>query len=271
MRMPMAQLKLITMILIYTLLGIIILIFTLLYFYQEKLIFYPEKIPPDYKYIFDNDFIEINYKIDKKTTLNALLFKADNSKGLVFYLHGNAGNLISWGHIAPQFIDNNYDLLIIDYRGYGKSTGKLSEKTLFSDGQFIYNQIKKDYKEDNIIIYGRSIGTGIATYLASNNKPKQLILEAPSYNMIDLAKKFYPWFPKFLIRYPLRTDRYIKNVDCPIFIFHGTIDNIIYYKSSLKLKQFFKDTDKLFLIKGGNHNDLSFFESYNYHLNEILK
>ncbi len=255
---------------LYILIGIIILILTLIYFFQEKLIFYPEKIPTDYQYQFVNDFIETNYKIDKKTTLNAILFRAESSKGLVFYLHGNAGNLISWGQIAPQFIDNHYDLLIIDYSGYGKSTGKLSEKSLFSDGQFIYDQIKKDYKEDNIVIYGRSIGTGIATHLASNNKPKQLILESPFYNMIDLAKSIYPWLPKFLIRYPLRTDRYIKNVECPIALFHGTNDEIINYKSSLKLEEFLKDTDRLFLIKGGHHNDLSSFESYHYHLGEIL-
>ncbi len=80
---------------LYILSGIIILIFFLIYFFQEKLIFYPEKIPPDYKYQFDSDFVEITYKIDKKTTLNAILFRAASSKGLVFYLHGNAGNLIS--------------------------------------------------------------------------------------------------------------------------------------------------------------------------------
>lgn len=122
------------------LIGIIMILINSL---QEKLIFFPEKIPSNYKYefAFTDKFKEINYKPDKGVLINSLLFKSDKPKGLIFYLHGNAGSLKSWGNVAESFLKMNYDVLIIDYRGYGKSTGKISEKALYSDSIYIYNKI----------------------------------------------------------------------------------------------------------------------------------
>lgn len=232
--------------------------------------FFPEKLPHDFEYNYDICFEELNYKIDEETTINALLFKADTSKGLIYYLHGNAGSLNGWGNVAYQFVDLGYDVLITDYRGFGKSSGKISEAALLSDAGFIYHIIKDQYAEKNIVIYGRSLGTGLAAFIAAENKPKLIILESPYYSVIDLAKNLYPWLPSFLVRYPVRTNEYLKKVNCPVYLFHGTNDRIVKYGSSERLKELNQNI-KLFTIQGGGHNNLEMFEEYHINLKRILE
>ena len=156
--------------------GLYIIIVGVLYFFQEKLIFFPEKLDKNYKFEFGQQFEELNIKTTDEKLLNGLLFKADSSKGLIFYLHGNAGSLSTWGEVAKTYTDLNYDVFIIDYRSYGKSEGQINGQTqLFEDNQIAYNELKKRYSEDKIIVLGYSIGTGLASKLASTNNPKLLI------------------------------------------------------------------------------------------------
>ena len=120
-----------------------------LYFVQEKLIFFPEKLEKEYKFGFNETFEELNFKTGDNVLLNGILFKADTSKGLIFYLHGNAGSLKSWGEIARTYTDLNYDLFMLDYRGYGKSEGAISSQDqLFRDIQTVYDNLKTKYDEN---------------------------------------------------------------------------------------------------------------------------
>jgi uncharacterized protein len=238
---------------------------------QEKLIFYPEKLPADYLFKFAAPFQEINIRVDKKTTINGLLFKAESSKGLVFYLHGNAGSNRSWGEIADVYLANHYDFFIVDYRGYGKSQGKIeSEKQFLNDVTLAYDSMKKLYAEKDIVIIGYSIGTGSAAYLASTQNPGLLILKAPYYNLPDLAKHYLPIVPKVLIHYKFRTDQFIQKVKCPIVIFHGDADEIIYTGSSYKLQKLFKPGDRLIILKGQTHNGINYNSDYLRELKNIL-
>jgi alpha-beta hydrolase superfamily lysophospholipase len=238
---------------------------------QERIIFYPEKLPKDYKFFFAQKFEEIAIQVDKKTSLNGVLFSAENSKGLVFYLHGNAGSNRSWGEIADVYLENGYSFFILDYRGYGKSEGKItSEKQLFNDIQIAYDVIKKRFPEERIIIIGYSIGTGPATWLASKNKSKLLILKAPYYNLPYLAHQYIKIIPSFLIRYKFRTDKYIQNVKCPVIIFHGNKDEIINTESSYKLQKLFKPQDSLIILKGQFHNGINDNIEYKRELKKIL-
>ena len=161
----------------------------------------------------------------------------------------------------------------MDYRTYGKSTGKLSENALYHDAQFCYDYLTERYPEDEITIYGRSLGTGIATYIASKHHPKQLILETPYYSMVDVAKKRFPIIPvKQLIRYELPTYKFIKKVKCPITMFHGTNDRVISLKSAEKLySSVTNDKITFTIIEGGNHNNLVGFEAYHKGIDEVLK
>jgi len=196
------------------------------YFLQEKLIFFPEKLSKDHQYSFSQRFEEINYKVEEGVEINALHFKTDNPKGVVFYSHGNAGSLRSWGMIADTFLSLQYDLLIYDYRSYGKSGGKMSEAKLYNDVEFIYCELLKQYEEENIVVYGRSIGSGVASHVASSHHPALLILESPYFNLPDLVHNMMPFVPKSFVRYELRNDIHIQKVSCPVLVFHGIKDEI---------------------------------------------
>ena len=242
----------------------------LLYLLQEHVIFFPQKLNPDFQYQFNNEFSEVNFEVEEGVYVNALHFKVKNPKGVVFYSHGNAGNLNGWGWIADDFLAHNYNVLIYDYRSYGKSNGKLSEQNLYHDADFIYRELLKTFDEQQVIVYGRSIGTGVATYVALKQNPARLILESPYYNMPDLVKNIIPVIPGFLLRYKFRSDKMIGEVKCPVLIFHGTDDEVIYYGSSLKLEKHFKSSDRLVTIEGGNHNNLDSFDIYHQELAVIM-
>jgi len=210
--------------------------------------------------------------MDEKATINALHFKAADPKGVVLYFHGNAGSLNNWGYVAPDFLSNGYDLFIIDYRTYGKSTGKLNEKALLGDADSLYRFLLKQYPEDQIIVYGRSLGTGIAVKLAQDHSPKMLVLESPYYNFLTLARHHFPFLPNALIlRYRFRTNKWIVHVKCPIYLFHGTDDGIIPYDSSTRLMELIGDKGTLFSVNGGGHNNLSQFREYHDALGKILQ
>ena len=239
---------------------------------QEKMLFYPDKLPDNYRFTFESKFQEYNFKVDDNTHLNGLLFQSNSSKGLIFYLHGNAGCIDSWGNCADVYTTNNYDFFILDYRGYGKSQGKISsEKQLYKDIQIVYDSLKTHYNEKDIIIIGYSIGTGLAAHLASTNNPKMLILQAPYFNLPDLAHKYIKIIPSFLIRYKFKTNEYITKVKCPITIFHGNQDEIIYTESSYKLKELFKQGDRLIILEGQKHNGINDNEQFKEELKTILK
>jgi pimeloyl-ACP methyl ester carboxylesterase len=254
------------------LLIIYIVVCGLLYFLQEKLIFITDRLDKDYKFSFNQNFEEINIKTNDNLFLNGILFKADSSKGVILYLHGNAGSLRSWGKIAKTYTDLRYDLFMLDYRGYGKSEGDInSQEQLFSDIQTVYDNLKKKYEENKIIVLGYSLGTGLATKLASSNKPKLLILQAPYYSLTDLMQHKFLIVPTFILKYKLETNKYIQDCKMPIVIFHGDKDEVIYYNSSNKLKKLLKPNDRLFILSGQGHSGMSDNPEYLFDLKKILQ
>jgi pimeloyl-ACP methyl ester carboxylesterase len=247
------------------------LICILLYLFQEKLIFFPQKLTPDYRFGFNQPFEELNITTSDKTQLHGLLFKADSSKGLVFYLHGNAGALDSWGEVAQTYTGLNYDVFLLDYRGYGKSNGAISsQKQLFEDIQTVYDTLKNRYEENRIVVLGYSIGTGPASHVASTNNPSLLILQAPYYSLTDMMRHSYPIIPTFILKYKFETNNYLKACKSPVVIFHGNQDEVIYYGSSLKLQSCFKQHDTLITLEGQSHNGITDNPFYQAELKRIL-
>ena len=243
----------------------------LLYVFQKNLIFFPQKLDKDYVFQFENPFEEITIETEDHVKLNGVLFKADSSKGLIFYLHGNAGSLDSWGYISPSYTLMKYDLFILDYRGYGKSEGVItSEKQFYSDVQKAYDVLKSRYDEKDIIVLGYSIGTAAAARLATQNNPRMLILQAPFYSLIDVSQHIYPFVPSALLNYKFKTYQYVSDTKVPITIFHGNQDEVIYYGSSLKLKQHLKPVDTLITLENQGHNGMSYNRQYRLALEQRL-
>ena len=257
---------------IYFFVGLYILVCILLYFFQTRLIFFPEKLSQDQVLHFEGDFEERYFQVDENKTIHALHFYNKNPKGVILYFHGNAGSLKDWGHVAPDFVKLGYDVLISDFRGYGKSTGEISEQGFYDDAQMLYDFLLTKYQSDKIIIYGRSLGTGVAVDLASKNNSQQLILETPFMNFADLAQSKFKIFPvKLLLQYHFESDKKIRKVDCPIHIFHGTQDELIPYQHALELASLLNKETALTTIPNGNHNNLPTHSIYWDKLKLLLK
>ena len=159
----------------------------------------------------------------------------------------------------------------MDYRGFGKSEGKInSQDQLFQDVQTVYDEMKKKYDESKIIVLGYSIGTGLATKIASANRPKLLILQAPYFSLTDMMKHTYPIVPTFLLKYKFETNKFIKDCKMPIIIFHGKEDEVIYYNSSIKLRDIIKQTDLLITLNGQGHNGMTDNVEYRTDIKRIL-
>ena len=236
----------------------------LLYAFQENIIFLDDELPKDYAFDFDTRFEEVDLKTEDGANLNAIHFKADSAKGLILYFHGNQGNLTRWGNIAEEFAALQYDVVVMDYRGYGKSRGPRSMEAMLNDAEEFYQYALKYFREDQITLYGRSLGTGLASWLAGKHRPQRLILETPYYSLAAVARRYYPIYPSQLaLRYNFESFKYLKSASCPVFIFHGTEDEVVPYAQG---KQLFESLPvgkgKLITIEEGQHKNLSGFESY---------
>ncbi len=264
-------------VLIWTFLTLIILagliagILLTFYLLQEKIIFSPIQLDQDYKYPFKEDFEERFYEVEPGVKLNCLHFKAKQSKGLIFYVHGNADNLRYWGDFARFFLDLNYDVFMYDFRSFGKSEGKINgERNMQRDAKRLYEIMLKEYEESKVIIYGFSLGTGIASRLASKQHPRMLILEAPYYNFISLANYHKSYLPTtWISKYRFKTNRYLKNVTVPIHIFHGTADKKVPYFLGERLKGT-NDSIQFYTVEGATHNEMQDMELFQVKMKELL-
>ncbi len=254
------------------LLLIYVVVSVLLYYLQDYFLFKPEKLPADFQFYYENQEVdEYNIETRDGAILNGLHFKVEDSKGVVLYLKGNSKSIKGWGKFAVDFTRNGYDVVMMDYRGFGKSTGRRNQKALKRDLQVVYNKLKEHVAEKHIILYGRSLGSGLATKIASVNNPRMLVLDAPYYSLTKVTSRYMPFMPlSWLIKYPLPTYKWIKYVQCPIHIIHGTDDKLIPYKTSVKLSKIKPKLTQLYTVIGGGHKNLNNFESYHKMLSEIL-
>ncbi|PWH84516.1 alpha/beta hydrolase [Algibacter marinivivus] len=252
---------------------IYLMVASALYFFQEKLLFLPTTLEQDYQYQFSYPFEELFFKTEEDVVINAIHFKIEKPKGVILFFHGNAGDLSRWGILAEYFVEKQYDVLVMDYRTYGKSKGKLSEEVLYYDAQYCYDYLKDRYNENEIIIYGRSLGSGIATNITSKNNPRQLILETPYYSILDVARSRFPLFPvKQLLKYKMLSYQFLKDINCPILMLHGTEDQVVPYDSAKKLFEASPKNQTTFItIEGGHHGNLNTFDIYHRHINQVLK
>ena len=241
------------------------------YFFQDYFFFRPEMLPKNFEYRYPFPFTEHTFEMEDGGVINALQFKVPNSQGVVFYLKGNSRSLKGWGKFAKDFVSKGYDFFMIDYRGFGKSKGRRTESILLNDAQTVYKWLSKEYPEEQIVVYGRSLGSGIGARLASWNDPRMLILDSPYFSFYHQIRQYGWWLPlRYLLRYQLRTDQFIKKVTCPIYIIHGNKDRLISYAQGKRLHEISADRSTLITIDGGGHNNLPNFPEYHEHLYDIL-
>ena len=231
------------------------LILVFLYFYQRNLLYHPN----ENNYSEDKISVDIE-KVRIKTLDNIELIGWYHEKNLkdfktLIFFHGNAGSLENRIHKLNHFQDMNINFLIIAWRGFSGNKGNPSEQGLYEDGKSAIDWlIKKGVSEKNLILYGESLGTGVATHLAQNKNFAGVILETPFTSMIDAAKKFYPYIPvKMLLKDKFENYKKIKNIDSPILIMHGEADQLVPFSMGKKIYEIANEPKYSYFTKYDNH------------------
>ena len=247
----------------------------LVYFLQERFVFQPYRLPPGHQFFFNTGgWQEVWLEADDGTQLNALLFRAplkEKRKGVILYLHGNQGNLQRWAKHQGAFTRLGYDFFAIDYRGYGKSSGRPSESGLYADGEAAYQWLLDRYPEEAIIVYGRSLGSGVASWLATRRQPRLVILETPFDNMPNVVRAISRLpIPDAFFRLSFPNDCHLQQLNCPAVVFAGTRDRIVEYRLSQRLRPLLAGPEAFITIDGAGHRNLDTFPKYHYQLEQVL-
>jgi len=259
--------------------GIVIIAFYLvislmLLNFQEQLIFRSQTLPQNHVFTSSISYEELFLKASDGAILNGLHYKQENPKGVLIYFHGNAQTLEYWGKWAEELSKRyQYDVVVMDYRGYGKSTGKRSFDAMLADGMLFYNYCKTKFSEDQITIFGRSLGGAFATHVTAKTNAKRLVLESTFTNVYDIASKRFWFLPlKWLLKYPFQNDTNIQEITMPTFIIHGTEDDVVPYEHGKTLhEKSGSGSKKLFTIQDGLHNNLVQYPAYFRALDEVFK
>ncbi len=242
--------------------------------FQSKIIFFPETLPESHQFYLSANEEEVFIETPDGERLNGIWSTVENRKGLVLYFHGNAGSLDGWKGVARDFNRLNYEVLIIDYRGYGKSTGTITEDGLYTDAQAAWDfALARGIAASDIVIYGRSIGTGPASELALRVKDaRALVHETPFTSLLDIANSIYPFLlPKLTLRFHFENDKKLPQLTMPMLLIHGTQDEVIPLSHSKELHELLKGRASLAIIEGGTHNDLGAFPAYEQALGDFLR
>ena len=260
------------LLLIYGVVGIV------LYHTQRYILWHPDPVPASTVYNFNGQpHVELNVPYDKETNLNLVEFRAVDrpadspAKGVVLVFHGNRGNVEHHSVAAPEFTRQGYECWIWDYPGFGKSTGDFTEQKLYDYALVLYKLARSRWPPSKIILYGQSMGTGIAAELGDIRDCRMLILTAPYYSLESLAWRRVPVYPwGRMIHYHFPTFLHLPNVTAPVIIFHGTEDDVVPYSNASRLKPLLKKGDEFITIEGAGHHDLFQYPLFHKKLDSLL-
>jgi uncharacterized protein len=233
----------------------------LMWWGQESLLFHPQPLPASHRFQSGADVHETWVAVPG-ARLHALHLRLPAPDGVVFFLHGNAGNLQGWFSDAHFYRRANFDLFMIDYRGFGKSSGRIeSQAQLQADVMAAWQQVAPTYAGRKRVVLGQSLGSGLAASLSSQVQPELTVLVSPYESMVALAREHYPWVPSALLRYPLRTDQVLPQVRGPVLLLHGSQDTLIPADHSRALQRLAPHAQLLIVPEAG-HNDIAGFALY---------
>ncbi|MBK6006790.1 alpha/beta fold hydrolase [Ramlibacter ginsenosidimutans] len=234
-----------------------------LYFRQERLLFEPAPLPLDEPICDDEDTREFFVEVPGARLSVAQLMRP-NPRGVFFFLHGNSGNLKKWFVELDAFRQANFDVVMLDYRGFGKSSGQIeSEEQLRSDVVAVWHQLAPMYEGKRVVISGQSLGTGLAAGLAAQlssegHAPDLTLLVSPYSSMKVLAAELYPWVPLQVLRYPLHTLEHAAKLLGPVMLIHGEKDELIPIRHSETLVKSMRSA-QLLRVDGAGHSDVHQF------------
>ena len=252
--------------------SIYVMVLILLFIFQRNLMYHPD----ENNYFGDRLEVDIEkVYINTSDNLNLLgwFHKKDLKKfKTIVYFHGNAGKLENRIHKLNHFKDMNVNFLILAWRGFSGNEGKPSEQGLYVDGSSAITWLKNlGLNEEDVILYGESLGTGIATHLAQKNNYAGLVLETPFTSMVEAAKNFYPYIPVgLLLRDKYKNDQKIKNINIPVLVMHGEADQIVPFWMGKKIYEIANQPKYSYFTKYDDHM-MEYDEKLVLALNDFIK
>lgn len=240
-----------------TLVGAYAAFTALVYFFQSNFVYYPDRQLVATPKQFGFDYEAVSFTTTDGLTLSGWYVPAERARGSILFFHGNAGN-ISHRMLSIQVFNRlRFNIFIFDYRGYGESEGRPDEVGTYRDAEAAWHYLVRQRNLDpsTIVVFGRSLGAAIASYLAAKHTPRALIVESAFTSVPDLAARFYPFIPvRWLTRFHYATKDHLKKVDCPILVVHSQEDDIVPFAHGHALFEAARPP-KEFLGMNGSHND----------------
>lgn len=237
-----------------------------LWFWQERLLFEPDPLALDQAISPDADVHETF--IDRPgARLSVAQLKLPHPRGVVFFLHGNSGNLKKWLVDLDAFRELNFDVVMFDYRGFGKSSGQIeSEEQLRADVRAVWAEFSQRYEGKRVVISGQSLGTGLAAGLsaelcAAGRAPDLTLMVSAYSSMQALANELYPWVPRQVLRYPLATLEHACRLTGKLMLIHGDKDELIGLHHSEALRKVAPQA-QFHCVEGAGHSDMHQFPSF---------
>ena len=231
-----------------------------LFFYQPNLLYFPDmptrqiQATPEAAGL---DFDPVTLTTSDNEQLHAWFVPADPERGTLLFFHGNAGNISHRLDSIRQFRALGLSVLIFDYRGFGQSSGKPTEKGTYRDADAAWQYLvgQRNISPEHIILFGRSLGASIAAELATRQAAAGVMLESAFTSVPDVAATLYPWLPvRWMSRYQYNTRELLADIHSPVLIIHSRDDEIIPFTNG---EQLFAaaNAPKQFLELRGGHND----------------
>lgn len=245
-----------------------------LWFRQERLLFEPTPLKADEPLVPDTDVYERWIEVPG-ARLSAAQLRRPEPRGVVFFLHGNSGNLRDCLVDLDAFRQANFDVVMFDYRGYGKSTGCIaSEAQLRADVRAVWSEYAEQYEGRRVVVAGQSLGTALAAGLAAElcaagREPDLTVLVSPYSSMRALADELYPWVPSRVLRYPLHTAEHAARLKGRLMLIHGDKDELIGIHHSHALRTA-APAAQLLCVEGAGHGDVHKFPSFRQALDGAL-
>ncbi|MFC1907732.1 alpha/beta hydrolase [Chloroflexota bacterium] len=228
-----------------------------LFIFQSHYIYYPERVLSVTPHSIGLQFERVSFETMDGVKLSGWFVPSAGDRGVMLFCHGNAGNISHRLESIQIYHQLGLDVFIFDYRGYGQSEGKPSERGTYSDVDAAWQYLvkRRQINPNRMIIFGRSLGGAVAAWQARNHTPKALILESTFTSVPDIAAKLYPFLPvKLLSRFKYDTMGYLDRVKCPVLIVHSRNDEIMPFKHGQRLFEVAREP-KEFLEISGSHNE----------------
>lgn len=246
------------------------------YSFQHLFFFQPKALDANHALTFPMRirFTAQTLPFDSATKIDVVKFLPDSGvqpKGVVLFFHGNRYNVEHYSSYAPHFTSRGYECWMPDYPGYGRSTGEASIPLLQELALQLHKMAMKRYPADSILLYGKSLGSGVAAWLATRRDCRLLMLETPYASLADVASEYLPMLPvRWLMHHDLPVEDYLPNIAAPVVAWHGSADELIPLSKAARLRRYMKRRDIFYVLEGGRHNGLDSFSVYQRSLDSAL-